>query len=157
MTHLKPWLGQKEKSCLLSMFLPWLQSSFWWFFDFSQVFPQNVKNTVLKTPAEFFSLLSHFFPPPLSMNSCAGHFCRAAGQSGGLLPSNHLLSWGSLQNLLYFYLKEYLEHLCLEFWFAEWAFSSLEFSRSSCTGVLWFKPSLELNTSQLLTSDPNRM
>lgn len=84
--HFKPWLGKKEKSCLLSMFLPWLQSSFWWFFAFSAVFPQNVKNTVLKTPAEFFSLLSHFFPPPLSVSSCAGHFCRAADRVGDSYP-----------------------------------------------------------------------
>lgn len=57
----------------------------------------------------------------------------------------------SLLNFLYFYLQEHPDRLCLEFWSTERIFSSLELSRPSCKGVLGFKPSQELNTTELLT------
>lgn len=142
---------------VLSMFPPWLQSFVWWLFSFSLVFPQNVKNPILKNAAIFFfssfSLLSTIPFNEFLWGSVLQCCWPQVGDSHPVITCTaEVLAPLSIPKFSLFYLEEYLENLCLEFWFTEWALSSLELSRSRCTGVLWFKPSQELSTTSLTYS-----
>lgn len=144
MMHFKPWLRQKEKSCLLSVSPPWLQSFFGWFFCLLTCLSSKYEESSPKNSSKvFFSSSSPLSTIPFYV--FLWQLCSTDTEWGILTQQSPAQSrcWlpCSLLNFLYFYLQEHPDRLCLEFWSTERIFSSLELSRPSCKGVLGFKPS----------------